>query len=186
MLTIWQMKNEKRVNFKNQKIMKTIKILAVIGVLFFTSFGSEVKAQSKGETGSSQFYNSYDASETGFYGMKKYKKGDTYYLFITDAFKLCSESDTRNLDDDLEKYIEANYYEIVNGADKYLNYGGLTGYTHICCFYEKDNSGSENYAEAKRGRTTAMSEFMKKNTQYGKAKVVKISRLDFDFNLPCD
>lgn len=163
--------------------MKTIKLITLI---IFTIISFSGIAQSKGETGSSDYYDFYNADETAIYGMKRYFKDGIDYLFITDAFKLCSsisKSDTWKFDDDLESYIEANYNSIIEGANKYLNYGGLSNYTHTCFFFEKGNGISSNYVEAKRGRINAMSEF---NKDHDRVRIIKINRLDFDFNLPCD
>jgi len=162
------------------KIKKNI-IIASFLLVSFIGF-----SQSKNETGSSSYYDFYEPSETAIYGMKTYLKDNTFYLFITDAFPLCSsfsKSDTYNLNSDLEAYIEANYNDVIDGADKYVNCGGLSGYTHICYFFEKENSSSSNFTDAKRGRTNAMAQF---NKERDKAKIIKISRLDFDFNLPCN
>ena len=161
--------------------MKAIKLITLI---IFTSFSFSGIAQS--ETGSSDYYDFYEANETAIYGMKIYIKNNIEYLFITDAFKLCSsisKTDTRKFDYDLKSYIEANYNSIINGANQYLNYGGLSNYTHTCFFFKKGNGISENYVNAKRGRTNAMSEF---NKVHDKVEIIKISRMDFDFNLPCD
>lgn len=166
--------------------MKTIKFLSIL--CFFSLSINDATAQSKKETGSSSYYDFMDKNFTSIYGMKIYHKENTYYLFITDAFKICEITDTNKLDNNLEDYIEANYSKVVSGANKYLNYGGLNGYIHICYFYEKGNTSNSTLQLARAARTTAISEFQKDsyNPGYTDVEVIKISSSDFDFYLTCN
>ncbi|WP_336127788.1 hypothetical protein [Mesoflavibacter sp. CH_XMU1422-2] len=164
--------------------MKTFNLTISMLLLFGWSY-----SQSDNETGSSQFYDFMEAEDTAFYGMKIYINKGTVYLFITDVFTLCSEtskSDTWDLEDDLQTYIEGNSGSYLDGADKYVNYGGLTGYTHICYFYEKGNSKSENISIAKRGRNNAIKNFKEnRKPNYDSVIVVDVEAGQFDFFLPC-
>lgn len=167
--------------------MKTIKLFATLFILTL-SFASI--AQSKQETGSAMFpWTDSQKEITAFYGMKIYVKDNTEYLFITDAIKLCNgveKSDSFKFNQDFEAYIEANYASTIKGANKFVNYGGLSGFTHMCYFFNKKNdTASENYSDAKRGITNAMAVFNNTNHNNREKKIIKISRLDFDFNLPC-
>ena len=175
---------KKKINNKiKTNYMKTIKLITLV---IFISFSFSGIAQSENETGSADYYDFYETNETSIYGMKRYEKNGTNYLFITDVFKLCSsvsKSDTRVFKRDLESYIDANYNNLISDANKYLNYGGLSGYTHTCFFYKKNTGASGNYSNAKRARTKVMAVF---NNTHNNTKMIKISRLDFDFNLPCN
>lgn len=162
-------------------------IITTLLILFIGN--TNAIAQYVSDTGSSSYYDHMDGETTAFYGMKTYKAKDgTMLLFITDIFTLCEstrESDTYKFNNDLESYIKANYYSEVDGANQYLNFSGLSGYTHICYFCKRDNSLSQNSSDAKRGRTNVMAEFQKTNSNY-KVKIIKISNADFDFNIACE
>jgi hypothetical protein len=170
----------KNLNIKTMK--KTL--LLIVTTLFITN----IYSQSKDETGASTFpWDSTKKEVTAFYGMKLYEKDGKKILFITDAHKLCNktdEYDSYKFDDSLESHIEANYSKYIKGADKYVNYGGLSGFTHICYFFEdKGETQNDNYQKAKKGRTNAIATISSRNEDF---LIIKIKSWDFDFYQNCD
>ncbi|MWW25755.1 hypothetical protein [Algibacter lectus] len=164
--------------------MKNIIIIIIATTLFISNGYS----QSKGETGTSMFPWDISKKEvTAFYGMKVYDNDGKKILFITDAFKLCEETDKYDalkFEENLQSYIEANYVKQIKGANKYVNYGGLSGFTHICYFFKDEGeSQNDNYQEAREAKTKAVSTIVMNNEDF---LIIQIKKEDFDFYQNCE